>query len=364
MIKIALALALFFSTLAHGMEGDAEILHAAIKAHNLEQVEALITQGMSIDTRDARGMLPIHQAARVGSIPITRYLVEHGARIDSLFQSNLQPIHIAAQAGHKKLVRWLIKHGADKNASLTKTLQVRPLNLALREKRQDVIQYLIEIGARADLTDDLIEDALDGQFKRLVSSLIRNTPDEESLYEKIAQSLPDQDVIKQILLVAVAYGREALIDKLLNARDLLGIDDTMLQRALLRASVTAQSAIVSKILAQACIGDARESWKKTLSKALLYAACQLDENTIDHILSYDLDNILNTDLDLVGRYLHRMIANKDMSTREKEAYRRILKNITRFARSRIIIPFIANNDDLPRLPDELNFLIRDYFLQP
>ncbi|XP_076799406.1 uncharacterized protein LOC143444161 [Clavelina lepadiformis] len=93
------------------------------------ELTTLLTSGMSgeeVDTADASGRTPLHEAARQGAMICCMHLVERGANINRQDSDCNSPMSLAVKAGHNSCVMMLIRKGANVNTNVI-TIP-RPLN--------------------------------------------------------------------------------------------------------------------------------------------------------------------------------------------------------------------------------------------
>ena len=139
-------------------------LQAAVYFGMSETMKKLISTIEDIDEQDSIGFTALHRAAQTGRESALVAILEAGAFVDARtgFSDPRKPpqykprrctaLHIAAAAGFKHLVRALIEHHADVNALNWK--RQTPLMLAAFKGNVDVLQLLLENGAKADSEDE------------------------------------------------------------------------------------------------------------------------------------------------------------------------------------------------------------------
>ncbi|KAI3317259.1 hypothetical protein HD806DRAFT_527243 [Xylariaceae sp. AK1471] len=92
-------------------------LHHAVRAGDLDLVEAVIQSGAGVDCRDENGSTPLHYAAERGLFKCMAVLVEHGADIRITDNSGFSPFLRAVVAGQEDATAELLSMGADANSS-------------------------------------------------------------------------------------------------------------------------------------------------------------------------------------------------------------------------------------------------------
>jgi len=81
--------------------GDASIqttLHDAILYGTEEEVNTLLSSGVSISTRNIKGNQPLHEAIINGSVPVIKLLLKYGADVNSVGADRKTPLHLATSS--------------------------------------------------------------------------------------------------------------------------------------------------------------------------------------------------------------------------------------------------------------------------
>jgi len=154
-----------------GRSKNAELQRAA-RGGDLQEVQALITRGASVNAKDDRGRTALHWASKKGHVEVVRVLLRCGARIDSLDEEGRTPailamendrtpvveylaaqgaavsLHLAAYLGDSKKVNDSIKGGADVNSRDQDDWTA--LHCAASRGHRDVVELLITAGADAN----------------------------------------------------------------------------------------------------------------------------------------------------------------------------------------------------------------------
>ena len=87
-------------------------IHNAVKSGNLNQVKALLNQGVPVNSRDEHGATPLHWAAWMGRSSVVQELLKRGAHVNPRTRSGMTPLHIASHI-HPYVVHALLKAGAN-----------------------------------------------------------------------------------------------------------------------------------------------------------------------------------------------------------------------------------------------------------
>ena len=90
-----------------------DILHAATRAGDLDQLRLAVETGADADARDGRGWTPLMQAANKGYTPFVATLLEAGADPNIRAPDGATALFIAALHGHSQTIELLMKADAD-----------------------------------------------------------------------------------------------------------------------------------------------------------------------------------------------------------------------------------------------------------
>jgi ankyrin repeat protein len=138
----------------------------------LQEVQSLITQGVSVHVTDYHGHTPLHNAAEGGHTEVARLLLRCGARVDALDNKGRTPAMLAMAENHRTLVEYLVGEGANVTLQLGAYLgdaaRVRelidqgadanakdpegwmPLHYAVLGNQQETARLLLAAGADAN----------------------------------------------------------------------------------------------------------------------------------------------------------------------------------------------------------------------
>ncbi|MEM7572410.1 MAG: M56 family metallopeptidase [Bacteroidota bacterium] len=134
-------------------EGNKELIIEAIKHGNVEVVDLLIDQGVSVETKTHRGRSLLIIAVHYEQLEVAQLLIERGAEVNYLSQDHYTPLGESAEHGPLVMTELLVRAGADVN--LAKNNQHTPLMLAAEHGHRDIVEYLIAQGAdRAAIAHD------------------------------------------------------------------------------------------------------------------------------------------------------------------------------------------------------------------
>jgi len=122
-------------------------LHLAALRGDLEKVRSLIAEGTDVNDEDAEGHTAFHMAAGRGHINVVRFLLAKGADPDSRERvSGATPLNLAVEMGQKDMAELLLSRGADVNARC-KQINITPLQVAASQGNIDMAALLIARGA-------------------------------------------------------------------------------------------------------------------------------------------------------------------------------------------------------------------------
>jgi hypothetical protein len=126
-------------------------LHAIASGKDVEMVQVLLDCGVDVNSLDTFGSTPLDFASSTGlqssfnEPGIVRSLLDHGAIPNVRAEGRtdgLTTLHRAILKGRIEMVRLLVEHGA--NVEMKDQRGRTPLDLALAEQRDDIINLLLE----------------------------------------------------------------------------------------------------------------------------------------------------------------------------------------------------------------------------
>jgi len=129
--------------------GDGTALMIAVKRRNASMTQALIELGADVNQASMFDGNPLIIAAKTNNLALAQLLIDHGADVNGYVRRDETPLINATTRGHLDMTRLLVEHGANVNLSITTGIEdgfeIRsPLNRATNDK---VRQYLITNGA-------------------------------------------------------------------------------------------------------------------------------------------------------------------------------------------------------------------------
>ncbi|MES0884285.1 ankyrin repeat domain-containing protein [Roseibium sp. SCP14] len=109
-ILSTLLVLLFSSPVA--AEKPADLL-AAAKSGNLAEVQAALTAGVDIETRDSQGQTALLIATRNDQTAVARLLIENGADVNADDDNGNTPFLYAGVEGRADVIKMMLQNGAD-----------------------------------------------------------------------------------------------------------------------------------------------------------------------------------------------------------------------------------------------------------
>ena len=94
------------------------LLFDAVKARDLEAVQALLGQGVDVNAAEPDGASPLHWAANLDDARIAAQLIEAGADVSAANDYGVTPLSLAATNGSPGMLETLLVAGANPNAVL------------------------------------------------------------------------------------------------------------------------------------------------------------------------------------------------------------------------------------------------------
>jgi cytohesin len=143
---IGLALVLTVGQATATRAGNLDFFVEAVRENRIEEVRALIEQGIDVDSRDIFGdNTGLHWAAKLGLAEMARLLIDNDADLDIRNRQGDTPLHWAVGEGQKELVVILIVYGVDVNARGHGGWT--PLRWAYRQRQDEIARILVAAGA-------------------------------------------------------------------------------------------------------------------------------------------------------------------------------------------------------------------------
>ena len=125
-------------------------LHKAVKSGNIQDVKALILNGVEINALDKFKRTPLYHAVFQNMATIVTILLQNGA--DPNVSILTTPLHIAARFGFLEIVKIFIAKDAKIDAKDSHGFT--PLHWAIMKGRNFVLETLLQNGANIEAKDD------------------------------------------------------------------------------------------------------------------------------------------------------------------------------------------------------------------
>jgi ankyrin repeat protein len=169
---------------------SAQTLADALKAKDTSLAATLIRKGANPNEQDAQGTTALMRACHFPDIPTAAFLLSHGVAPDKPRSPKGRTALMVACAYWCGLdmVKLLVSHGAGVN--LAAEDGSTPLMLAAMNEKQDVVDYLLSKGAKADAKDAKGLTALDyAQKGKVEEYMITSIKDTRFSKEAVVASL-------------------------------------------------------------------------------------------------------------------------------------------------------------------------------
>jgi len=149
----ALGLVAAFCMAGFAFSSEGPIADAAQRGA-LDQVRALLQEGLDVNGAQGDGMTALHWAAENGDLQMAEVLLEAGAWVNAATGGTsgvglFTPLHVAAEVGDGAMVRLLLEAGADVSAGTAVGGQT-PLHYAARAGNSEAIEALLAHGAEVN----------------------------------------------------------------------------------------------------------------------------------------------------------------------------------------------------------------------
>ena len=129
------------------------VLHDAVRANDLEQVEFLIKQNVQLGLKDKYGYTPLHIAVRVGNYEIVKFLIENKSNVNTTDVYGDTPLLDATRNNDTNISKLLICNGANRN--VFDSNNVSTLNYSTKNNNR----YISELLVSEDLTSYCQEES-------------------------------------------------------------------------------------------------------------------------------------------------------------------------------------------------------------
>lgn len=149
-------------------------LRKAARQGNQSHVVALVQKEVNINAADENGWTALHHASNSGYVEVAAFLLEHGAKVDGVEGSVQTPLSLALNQRDSEVARLLLKYKATIKSNIS-------LYNAIKHKRDDLLELLIEHGINIHLVDEkgqtLLHAAVNADDRSILSLLIKHKID-------------------------------------------------------------------------------------------------------------------------------------------------------------------------------------------
>ncbi|NOR65238.1 MAG: hypothetical protein GQ468_04405 [Candidatus Scalindua sp.] len=151
-----------------------ELLIAAVKKDDLNNIVQLLNAGTEIDYQDKYGHTPLIEAVACGHMEATKLLIAKGAYLEMYNNEGDNALLMATQKGNLEIAKTLLEAGVNVNASNNYSCT----SLMIAANRNDVlmVQLLIDYQADVQKVDDnnrnALHIALDKEYEEVANCLI------------------------------------------------------------------------------------------------------------------------------------------------------------------------------------------------
>jgi ankyrin repeat protein len=160
-MRILLLITALFMVFA--LTGQNITLNYAISKNDVNKVREMVERGHDIHRLDRFGNTSLTLAVYNGNMEIVQLLVEHGAELDQQDQRGNTPLIVASLQGHIDILNYLVQQGAyiDEPGPEERTPLMYAILGTKQDKKQLIVEELINNGADVNLTDKYKRTALD-----------------------------------------------------------------------------------------------------------------------------------------------------------------------------------------------------------
>jgi ankyrin repeat protein len=126
-------------------------LYYAAGSGDLDVIRLLISKGADVNHEDVEEGIPLHNAVRYSRLAAAKLLIKHGSNVNAE-DGYTTVLCYAVESFNFNMVELIVKSGA--NVNRRDFDGESPLGMAERYEYDQIIDYLIEHGAKDDVSDD------------------------------------------------------------------------------------------------------------------------------------------------------------------------------------------------------------------
>lgn len=137
-----------------GVKLENEIFFYIILQNNFRMLSRVLKEGLDINSKDDKGISPIHYAVQVGTITMLDNLIKNGADFTSKDPQGDSILHYSCFSSSKKsldFLKYFIESGFD--TELYNNKKQTPLSVAVSKHLTNHIKFLIKKGANVNCRD-------------------------------------------------------------------------------------------------------------------------------------------------------------------------------------------------------------------
>lgn len=137
-------------------------LHVAALHGHLDIVRNLVNSGFDLNVIDNCGNMSLHEAVLGGSIEVCEYLIntQKAENCKSLNKLGFGILHLAASVGHINIIQYLLT-ALSIDINITSFNNLTPLHCAAKNKHENVVDFLISLGADVNMKDSYNRTPMD-----------------------------------------------------------------------------------------------------------------------------------------------------------------------------------------------------------
>ena len=136
---------------SEGKDGLTLLHRCVIQGTSIEIVKTLIEEGANVESRNLRGLSPLHAASQKGDLGIIELLLEYNANILQKDFENKTCLHWSAIGGHIECIDFFVRNNVLIN--LKDNNGYAAIHYAVKHNHYNCIKYLLNNGADALIVD-------------------------------------------------------------------------------------------------------------------------------------------------------------------------------------------------------------------